>query len=405
MSARRLSTSEAARFGWAVSGPAARVVAALNAARPDAARFVGGCVRDALLGVTPHDIDVATLLEPPIVAATLGAAGIGVVPTGLQHGTVTATPDGVGVEVTTLRADVATDGRRAVVAFTEDWHTDAFRRDFTINALYLSPELELFDYAGGEADLACGAVRFIGAAEARIREDYLRILRFFRFSARFAAHFDDDGLKACAAETGGIVRLSAERVGDEMRKILALPRAAFAAEAMAGAGVLAAVWPEAPDLSTLARLKAAAPASDLALAFAALWPHAPAAFDARLRLSHADAARRKRACAAEKEIDLAAPLTMQRARQYRLGADAFADGLALRAARDGVALDEDLAALAATTPPVFPAAGRDVIARGVGPGPVVADILHVVEQRWIGEGFPSAARVELFLDEEVRRRA
>ncbi|NJM35940.1 MAG: CCA tRNA nucleotidyltransferase, partial [Rhodomicrobium sp.] len=203
------------------SPPASTVVAALETARPGGARFVGGCVRDSLLGVPFKDIDVATTLRPDEVVGALRDAGLRSAPTGIEHGTVTGIVSGVGVEITTLRADVSTDGRRATVAFTTDWAVDARRRDFTLNALYATPHYEVFDAVGGLEDLAAKRVRFIDAPRDRIREDYLRILRFFRFSARFAGGFDENGLRACAEERAGLKRLSAERVGDEMSSILA----------------------------------------------------------------------------------------------------------------------------------------------------------------------------------------
>ncbi|MEL6213149.1 MAG: hypothetical protein AAFQ96_06130, partial [Pseudomonadota bacterium] len=189
----------AAAFSWARGGPAAGVIDALVQSQPRrapgaVARFVGGCVRDSLLGTPPKDIDVATVLTPAQVTAALAHARLRAAPTGIDHGTVTAVAEGVPVEITTLRADVSTDGRRATVAFTEDWSVDARRRDFTVNALYLTPALTVFDPVGGLDDLQKNRVRFIGDAGQRIREDYLRILRFFRFSARFASAFDEAGL-------------------------------------------------------------------------------------------------------------------------------------------------------------------------------------------------------------------
>ncbi|MEM9168524.1 MAG: CCA tRNA nucleotidyltransferase [Pseudomonadota bacterium] len=398
--ARRVDVAADPAFAWARPGaPGARALAALNAVEPDAARFVGGCVRDALRGLTPGDVDVATRLEPPVVAAALDAAGLKSAPTGLAHGTLTAIVDGQGVEVTTLRADVATDGRRAVVAFTRDWATDAARRDFRLNAIYLGADGVLHDSVDGLADVRAGRVRFIGDPVARIREDYLRILRFFRFSARFADAFDEPGLAACAAERAGIARLSAERVGDEFTKTLALARAAVAVRAMDVAGVLGAVWPEAPDIDAFARLKDAAPdapaALGLAVLYAASWRDARRDGAGRtlaeaLRLSNADAARAHDAAEAAATLD---PLADERAvkeRLYRLGAPAFADALTVRAAQDPDAhrWSAHTALAAAWSPPDFPLKGADVVARGVAPGPAVTRTLNAAEDAWIEADYP-----------------
>lgn len=201
-------------------------------------RFVGGCVRDALLGLPVSDIDLATRLRPEAAMERLKAAGIRAVPTGLAHGTVTAIVAGAPIEVTTLRRDVSTDGRRATVAFTDDWREDAARRDFTINALSADPASgEVFDYFGGEADLAARRVRFIGDPLTRIAEDHLRILRFFRFHARFGAGEPDaDSLAACVARANDLMALSRERIADELSKLLALPDPAATAALMEARG-------------------------------------------------------------------------------------------------------------------------------------------------------------------------
>jgi poly(A) polymerase len=401
---RKLSPAEAERFDWTRSGPAARVMAALEAAKPGASRFVGGCVRDSLAGATPKDIDIATQLRPVDAGAALKAAGLGVAPTGLAHGTITAVADHVGVEVATLRADVSTDGRRATVAYTENWETDARRRDFTINALYLAPDLALFDAVGGAADLAAGRVRFIGAAKDRIREDYLRILRFFRFSARFADAFDAAGLAACAALKDGIAKLSAERVGDEMTRILSLGRAPFAVDAMARSGVLAAVWPASPDLAAFGRLKSDWADAPAPLGLAALWSAEGEGVDARLRLPNASAARRRAAVAGASRIDFSMDARAGRVVQYRIGEQAFFDGLALASACAGTARPAVLAAISRSTPPAFALSGRDVLSAGVEAGPRVAEILKVVEERWVAEDFPDETRQRALLAETIAPR-
>lgn len=401
MTARALDAAEAVRFGWTRTGPAARVMAALEAAGPGASRFVGGCVRDSLAGVAAADIDIATALRPEEATQALRRAGLGVAPTGLAHGTVTAVADHVGVEVTTLRADVSTDGRRATVAYTDDWRTDAFRRDFTINALSLAPDLVLYDYADGAADLAARRVRFIGEASARIEEDFLRILRFFRFSARFADGIDAEGLAACAALSDGLARLSAERIGDELQKTLALPRALFAVEAMARSGVLARVWPAPADVKAFARLKSSAPDAAAATGLAALFGAGGEGIDSRLRLPNAVAARRRGALAAAEAIRLGMTDREARVVQYRKGETAFRDGLEIAAARADLPPPAQLLAVAATPAPVFPLSGRDVLAAGVSPGPRVAAALAAAEARWMSEDFPSTERARALLAEAL----
>jgi poly(A) polymerase len=392
-----------AHFGWLRAAPIQKILSALTVRRPDSARFVGGCVRDSLLGLPPKDFDLATTLTPQEVIAALHAAGLKAAPTGIEHGTVTAVADHFPVEVTTLRADVTTDGRRATVAFTADWTIDAQRRDFTINALYLTPDLSLFDPAGGASDLARRRVRFIGAPEDRIREDYLRILRFFRFSARFADDFDAHGLAACGASRSGLAILSAERIGDEFMNILRLPAAARAFEAMAESGVLREVWPAPASIEALARLKTLAPDAPGPLGFAALWGEAGEGVDARLRLSSADSQRRRRAV--ERAPAIGAALTDQaiRALIYRFGAAGFQDALLVARARlsdlDALARHAQLAD--AFAPTASPFSGHDVLAKGVPEGPKVAAVIAAAEARWIGEDFPPPPRARQILAEEI----
>ena len=235
--------------------PQTRAVLAALAAKGFAARAVGGAVRNALLGRTVGDIDIATSARPEEVIAAARAAGLAAVPTGIDHGTVTVIADQVPYEVTTLRRDVATDGRHATVAFTDDWEADARRRDFTLNALYCDAEGQVFDPLGGYPDLVAQRVRFIGDAHERIREDYLRILRFFRFTAEYAAGPPDAaGLAACVSEREGLTRLSAERVRQELLRLLVAPRAAELVRAMQDYGILALVLPAAPRPALLAVL-------------------------------------------------------------------------------------------------------------------------------------------------------
>jgi poly(A) polymerase len=235
--------AELTRAEWTSRPELARLVAALG---PGNARWVGGAVRDTLLGADVRDIDAATPLVPKEVIDRLEEAGIRTIPTGIDHGTVTAILDGGNVEITTLRKDVETDGRRATVAFATEWQDDAARRDFTINALYADPvTLEVFDYFGGVADLAARHVRFIGDARERIREDYLRILRYYRVQARFGSELDAFAEDACAELAQGLKGLSRERVGWELQNLLGLPDPGATVARMRERGVLAVVLPEA----------------------------------------------------------------------------------------------------------------------------------------------------------------
>ncbi len=378
---------------WMQRDDLAALFAALGAGQ---ARYVGGAVRDTLLGLPVKDIDVATLLLPGEVIARLDAAGIRNVPTGLEHGTVTAILPGGPVEITTLRRDVATDGRRATVAFATDWREDAARRDFTINALYADPASgEVFDYFTGLEDLAARCLRFIGNARQRIREDHLRILRYFRFQARFGSEpADAEAESACAELAATLKGLSRERVGMEMMNLLGLPDPAPTVMRMAQLGVLAVVLPEA-DPAPLAALVAqeacqhAAP--DALRRLAALLPADPALAEqvaSRFRLSGAQKKRLALAAARGGGVDGAA-----RALAYRLGKDAAIDRLLLTGA--------DIAPLAGWDAPTFPLKGGEIVARGVGAGPEVARLLREIEARWVAEGFPDAARVGELLDEAL----
>lgn len=374
-------------------------IAALNAALGAGnARFVGGAVRDTLLGQPVKDIDMATLLRPEEVIERLNAAGIRNVPTGIEHGTVTAVLPGGPVEITTLRHDVSTDGRRATVAFASDWREDAARRDFTINALYADPATgEIFDYFDGLADLEKRHVRFIGDARQRIREDHLRILRYFRFQARFGTQpADEEAESACAELAATLKGLSRERVGMETMNLLGLPDPAPTVQRMAELGVLAVILPEA-DPQALAALvaneKAQAAAPDALRRLAALLP-------AQVPLAEQVASRFRLSAAQKKRLATAAAREAQpgdaRALAYRFGTDSALDRLLLAGA--------DTAPLAGWDIPVFPLKGGQIVARGVGAGPEVARLLHQVEDRWIAEGFPDEGRVEALLDAELEDR-
>ena len=384
---------------WTRRSDLAALIDALDPANEALCRWVGGAVRDTLAGLPVKDIDMATILLPETVMARLTAAGIRTVPTGIAHGTVTAVLSGGPVEVTTLRRDVSTDGRHATVAFSSDWHEDAARRDFTINALYADPRtLTLTDFFNGRADLAARRVRFIGEASERIREDYLRILRYFRFQARFGTlPADTEAEAACAALAPGLKGLSRERVGWELVRLLTDADPAPTVVRMAELGVLAQVLPEA-DPAALPMLVATElrehVGPDALRRLAALLPPDPALAEtvaARLRFS---AAQKKRlaAIAARAPGDGKDP----RALAYRVGLAEARDRLLLAGATIGPIND--------WAPPMFPLKGGTIVARGVIAGPEVARILRVVEEHWIDEGFPDSARVAQLLNAELSSR-
>jgi len=399
-------------------------LAAVLAALPEA-RLVGGAVRDVLAGRPATDVDLATPLAPEAVVRALEGAGIRAVPTGIEHGTVTAVAGGRGFEVTTLRRDLETDGRHAVVAFTADWRADAARRDFTINAMSATRDGAVFDYFGGAADLRAGMVRFVGDAATRIAEDYLRILRFFRFFARYAGGPPDAAaVRAIEAGLPGLALLSAERVWRELTLILAAPDPRAAVQLMAAVGVLAAVVPEGAAPERLDRLVVAGAPADPLLRMAALLVGDPMAFGERLRLSTAERDRLvalRNAPLARPDTDDAAlrrlladtdpGVLMDRtwlAEGIDIGADADPEppgqGIAggqsgqaagITAASDWAALRDRLAALPR---PVFPLEGRDVLGLGLAPGPEVGALLRTVRAWWLAGGCVAdavACRAEL----------
>jgi poly(A) polymerase len=381
-----------------------RTVAALNA-DGGAVRYVGGAVRDTLLGGAVADVDLATPLLPTDVVARLEAAGIKAVPTGIAHGTVTAVSDGRAFEVTTLRRDVATDGRRATVAFADDWQEDAARRDFTINALYADPASgEVFDWFGGAADLAAGVVRFIGDPALRIAEDHLRILRYYRFLARFGQGEQDPASHAAVVAARCSLRtLSRERVADELMKLLGLASPLAVVRQMAEDGVLAEVLPEA-DAAACERLGVLLANEIVAGAgvnglrrLAALLP-SPAAADAvaaRLRLSKRQR-ERLMALTDGRETGLALPV---RHLAYRIGVDAARDcwllgGTAANVTRVSAELDNwEL--------PRFPVKGGMLVARGVDVGPEVARLLRLIEERWVAADFPQGDVLAALVDQAL----
>ena len=342
------------------------------------ARLVGGVVRDLIAGRTVSDIDLATPEPPEMVMRHLSDAGIRTIATGLAHGTVTALVHGCPIEITTLRRDQETDGRHAIVAWTEDWREDAQRRDFTINAMSLSRERTLFDYFGGADDLAAGRVRFVGDPALRIAEDALRILRFFRFDARYGRGDPDAAaLAAIGAAVASLDGLSAERIWSELQRILAGPEAGRAIGSMHRLGVLDRLLPGGTVPAHLFRLLAEAPPPDPVLRLAALirGPTAPVAL--ALRLSNAEAL--------QLQALLAMPVPqpgMDDASLRRLLADDPAELLCGRswlAGGDTTLLRQRLSAMPR---PVFPLAGRDVLEGGIPPGPEVGRLLARARAWW-----------------------
>jgi poly(A) polymerase len=376
-----------------MTAPATRAVFdALEAVGgPDCARFVGGCVRNTLRAAPVADIDIATRLTPDQVMDALKAAGLRVIPTGVEHGTVTAVVKGQPFEITTLRRDVETDGRRAVVAFSTDWAEDAQRRDFRLNALYADRQGQIHDYVGGGVeDAIAGRVVFVGDAETRIREDYLRILRFFRFYAWYGGEAPDAaGLQACAALKDGVGRLSAERVSRELLKLLEALDPRDALRLMAQTGVLAVVLPARLSLERFDAMVGLS--GDPVLRLSALLPDDPAVVlgvAEGLRLSNSD--RDRLVAAAGATVDLGLTQPQARAAIYRDGAGVFRDRVQRALATQTARRAEAYALLAfseAWTPPKFPLGGREALELGAT-GPKVGRVLRAVEDWWIAQDFP-----------------
>lgn len=384
---------------WLTASATRGVIAALEAAGgPGCARFVGGCVRNALMGRPIDDVDIATTLKPEETEKAIRAAGLKAIPTGIAHGTVTAVAERQPFEITTLRRDVTTDGRNATVAFTDDWAEDAARRDFRLNALYADREGRVFDPTGeGVADAAAGRIVFVGDPETRIQEDYLRILRFFRFFAWYGqGEPDAAGLEACRALAPGMTRLSAERVSKELMKLLAAedPRPAMAA--MARTGVLAQVLPEAGgldlfsamvDLSEdpVARLMTLFPVDADAMRGAA----------ERLRFPNSTRDRLVASAMAAPEVSLDMTDPQARATVYRHRGQAVADALRRLLAGSPDRDAGPLLALAESwSPPRLPVGGKDVARSGVAPGPETGRLLKAFEEGWIADDFPTDGHAE-----------
>lgn len=392
---------ELARAAWLNEADTRAVMAAL-AAGGGTARFVGGCVRNALLGEKVADIDIATTETPEKAQALLEAKGIKVVPTGIAHGTVTAVTPTRHFEITTLRVDVATDGRRADVAFTGDWLEDAKRRDFTINALYCDADGALHDPLGGREDLKARRIRFIGDARQRIREDYLRILRFFRFHAWYGkGEPDAAGLRACAEEREGLRQLSGERIRDELLKIAKADAAGAAFRQMAASGILAIVLPEASRLDRFEKL-VAIEAEQLFVLDADPIPRLGAMLDldeagvkslaARLKLSNRD--RDRLAAMLTDRTKIVCYLSMREVRRalYLMGRDLFKDRVLLGWAEDRPGHNtfqwRALLAMADSwQKPEMPLTGDMIKAAGVPEGPEIGRVRKEVEEWWVDSDF------------------
>ena len=387
---------------WMTADETAQVMDALEAAGgPDCARFVGGCVRNTLVGQPVDDIDIATVLTPDEVTAAVEAKGLRAVPTGVDHGTITAVCNSKPFEITTLRRDVSTDGRRAVVAFTKDWMEDALRRDFTLNALYARRDGQIFDPTGhGVADAKAGRIVFVGEPEQRLREDYLRILRFFRFLAWYGKGAPDAAaLAACAQTKAQVTTLAAERISKELLKLFAADDPREAVELMVRAGVLEMVLPEPIGLE---RFKALVEIetdqlfeAEPVLRLASLLPDDPVTatrLAESLRLSNAERDRIAAALAAAPPLkSWMSPREIRRA-VYREGREAFRDRAKLAWAsahrtaagpqwRGMIALAEGW------SPPPFPLSGEEVLAAGVPKGPLVGQVMREVEAWWVDHDF------------------
>ncbi|WP_024353089.1 CCA tRNA nucleotidyltransferase [Brevundimonas naejangsanensis] len=377
---------------WLTADATRAVMAALAAAGgADCARFVGGCVRNAVLGAPIDDVDIATVLTPEAVVRALKAAGLKSVPTGMEHGTVTAISERQPFEITTLRRDVSTDGRRATVAFTDDWAEDAARRDFRLNALYADAQGVILDPTGaGYDDALAGRIVFVGEPEQRIEEDYLRILRFYRFFAWYGRGAPDAAaVAACAALAEGVERLSAERVSKEMLKLLAAPDPRPAVRLMQDAGVLGRIVPQPEGVTLFEAMVGVSP--DPVLRLSALLPadvETVRASANRLRLSNAQKDRLIAAARAPLDPDISD--ARARAVIWREGRQAFEDRV-MRAWAGGAeaARMQALLALAADwTPPKLPVGGRDLARLGLKPGPETGRVLKAFEDGWIADDFP-----------------
>ena len=388
------------RAVWLKHGDVGRLLALLDRDGEEA-RVVGGAVRNALLGLAVDEIDVATTATPDEVARRVEAAGWKAVPTGITHGTITVVLDGKPFEVTTLRQDVETYGRKAKVAFGRDWRADAERRDFTINALSATADGSVHDYVGGIADIAARRVRFIGEAKSRIAEDYLRILRFFRFHAWYGEGAPDrEGLHACIVARGGLALLSRERIAKEILKLLLAPHATPALVVMTETGLLGAVLGSVPHLASYENMVKAEAAIGLdpdavrRLGALAVYVREDAVrLASRLRLSNAEAARLD---ALDPWWRLAPKAGERQARAllYRLGPQRFVDRVLIAWSRSAEgAADAAWHSLARMpqhwSAPAFPLKAADFVRRGIAHGPALGAAMRAAEEAWIAADFPT----------------
>ncbi|HEX4891579.1 MAG TPA: CCA tRNA nucleotidyltransferase [Alphaproteobacteria bacterium] len=391
--------------GWIMDPDVNRVMRALLADAGVAARYVGGAVRDTVRGAVRYgvsvDVDIATTAIPGKVIELLNAAGIKAVPTGIDHGTVTAVSNHRPVEITTLRHDVSTDGRRAEVAYTTDWAADAARRDFTMNAIYADADGALYDPLGGVADAKAGLVRFVGDPDARIQEDYLRILRFFRFFAWCGkGEMDRDGLQACTRHIDGLAKLSPERVAKELLKLISAENPMPAIRQMAACGVLNAVLPEAVNLERLNALAEIDAMTffdpDPMVRLAAILPDDGAVAHKvamRLRLSNAQRERLVAMLSAKLPVFCYMSVREMRRTAYRLSPSVMRDVAMLRWAGDvkrnynAVQWRALLPMIESWKPPKLPLDGHHVRLAGVADGPKIGEVLREVEEWWIDTDF------------------
>jgi poly(A) polymerase len=390
---------------WMTNPALSAVVAALED-EGGGPRIVGGAVRDTLLGLPVADIDIATKLPPQSVLKHLNAAGIKAIPTGLDHGTITAVVDKQNFEITTLRLDIATDGRRATIAFATEWKDDAARRDFTMNALYADPKTgEIFDYFDGLADINARTVRFIGNPAQRIAEDHLRILRYFRFLARFGRDNEADpaAVAACRNAANSLMALSRERIAQELSRLLVLPDPRFAIRLMVENGIFAPFLPElkpnaSQDFARLVERQSrynvlpSLPSRLLAI----LPVNADVVDKVAMRLKLSNRIR----------VELADRIKQEKPNRDTIRALAYRAGIA--AAQDTALLrspDDELAGclkqLDQWAIPQFPIGGGHLIAKGLRAGPIVAKTLQAIERQWIASGFPAGAELEAIVDQLI----
>ena len=373
-----------ARAKWLKEPRLQQVMAAIAAAGGEA-RVAGGAVRNALMSEKVMEIDLACSLPPDAMIAAFKAKGMAVHLTGIDHGTVTVVQHGAVFEITTLRHDVETDGRRAVVQYTDDWAADAQRRDFTMNALYADAAGKIYDFTDGYTDILRRRVRFVGSPAARIKEDYLRILRFFRFHAHYGKGAPDaSGLKACKQLKSGLEGLSAERLRQEMLKLLAAPEAVSTLKVMAKHGILKQILPHTEDWHVVARL----PPDSILRLFALA--KVPLSLKERLRLSNAEAARIE-ALRFAPEVSPQLTAKEQRRLLYELGVQAWSDAAHLSFAKSRAKLDAAWRKLIALptkwTPPEYPVKGRDLLESGFVSGPELGAMLQQLEDWWIASDF------------------